>query len=418
MAYNKTTWVDRDVQYPNRFAKSGETSTQVTLTASAGTVTQEGTEVNATNLNKMEQGIKDAHDLVATAQTTADGKVNKSGDTMTGALTLSGNPTQNAHASNKAYVDAGDASLQSQITSLGTSKADVTYVDGKVTALVNGSPAALDTLNELATALGNDANFATTVTNNLATKAPLASPALTGTPTAPTATSGTNTTQIATTAFVQDAVTNLPAGSVTTSEIADGSVTAAKLDPNLPTSVGLGQLQTQVDGKVSKAGDTMTGHLTLNANPTSNLHAATKQYVDSAVGSGGNYAVKDGTLQTNLNADLLDGQHGSYYATASSVTAKADITYVDAKTVKGQITTDTTSWVSSTGTGNFAYKKSIAITGITTSDYPDVRFTVGTYQVASVAGISYVETYAGGITLYATAIPTASVTFDYVIVKG
>ena len=34
--------------------------------------------------------------------------------------------------------------------------------------------------------------------------------------------------------------------------------------------------------KVAKAGDTMTGALTLNANPTNNLHAATKQYVDSA----------------------------------------------------------------------------------------------------------------------------------------
>ncbi len=39
-----------------------------------------------------------------------------------------------------------------------------------VAALVNGSPAALDTLAELATALGNDQNFATTITNALATK--------------------------------------------------------------------------------------------------------------------------------------------------------------------------------------------------------------------------------------------------------
>ena len=37
-------------------------------------------------------------------------------------------------------------------------------------ALVNGSPAALDTLQELAAALGNDQNFATTVTNQLAEK--------------------------------------------------------------------------------------------------------------------------------------------------------------------------------------------------------------------------------------------------------
>ena len=45
------------------------------------------------------------------------------------------------------------------------------------------------------------------IQQGLATKAPLADPALTGTPTAPTASSGTNTTQIATTAFVQQEVT-------------------------------------------------------------------------------------------------------------------------------------------------------------------------------------------------------------------
>ena len=46
----------------------------------------------------------------------------------------------------------------------------------------------------------------TNLTNDLAAKAPLESPALTGTPTAPTAAAGTDSTQIATTAFVQAAV--------------------------------------------------------------------------------------------------------------------------------------------------------------------------------------------------------------------
>lgn len=40
-------------------------------------------------------------------------------------------------------------------------------------------------------------------------------------------------------------------------------------------------IQTQLDAMVEKAGDTMTGDLTLNADPSSALHAATKQYVDS-----------------------------------------------------------------------------------------------------------------------------------------
>lgn len=45
-----------------------------------------------------------------------------------------------------------------------------TAMANAIAGLVNSSPAALDTLNELAAALGNDANFATTVTNALATK--------------------------------------------------------------------------------------------------------------------------------------------------------------------------------------------------------------------------------------------------------
>lgn len=67
-----------------------------------------------------------------------------------------------------------------------------------VAALVNASPVTLDTLSELAAALGNDANFAATMTALLAQKAPLASPALTGTPTAPTPAQFDATTRIAT----------------------------------------------------------------------------------------------------------------------------------------------------------------------------------------------------------------------------
>ena len=65
-----------------------------------------------------------------------------------------------------------------------TQIATTAFVGTAVSNLVASAPAALDTLNELATALGNDASFSTTITNSLAAKAPLASPALTGTATA------------------------------------------------------------------------------------------------------------------------------------------------------------------------------------------------------------------------------------------
>jgi len=104
-------------------------------------------------------------------------------------------------------------------------------VADQVAALVDSAPTTLDTLNELAAALGDDPNFATTVTNNIATK------------------------------WTQD---------------------NTKIS-NWDTSYTYSQI-----GHVPLAGGTMTGLLTLSGNPTTNLQAATKQYVDTQLaGAGG-----------------------------------------------------------------------------------------------------------------------------------
>ena len=140
-------------------------------------------------------------------------------------------------ANNSQIFDGAWSSLTGTPTTLAgygiTDAASVSYVDTEIANLINSAPGALDTLDELAAALGDDANFSATVTNNLALKAPLANPALTGTPTAPTATSGTNTTQIATTAFVQAAISGLGGGgggaSVTVSDAAPSSPSAGDL---------------------------------------------------------------------------------------------------------------------------------------------------------------------------------------------
>ena len=54
------------------------------------------------------------------------------------------------------------------------------YVGTAISNLVDSSPATLDTLNELAAALGDDPNFATTTATAIGLKAPLASPSFTG----------------------------------------------------------------------------------------------------------------------------------------------------------------------------------------------------------------------------------------------
>ncbi len=61
-----------------------------------------------------------------------------------------------------------------------SSYATKTYVGTQISNLVDSAPGTLDTLNELARALGDDPNFATTITNSIATKLPLAGGTLTG----------------------------------------------------------------------------------------------------------------------------------------------------------------------------------------------------------------------------------------------
>ena len=61
-----------------------------------------------------------------------------------------------------------------------TKVATTAYTDTAISNLVDSSPSTLNTLNELAAALGDDANFSTTVTNSIATKLPLAGGTLTG----------------------------------------------------------------------------------------------------------------------------------------------------------------------------------------------------------------------------------------------
>ena len=189
-----------------------------------------------------------AFDLVTDSTPELGGEL----DALTNKIVNLGDPTAAQDAATKNYVDtqvggidelvedpspqlAADLDAQTfKVTNLGNptaaqDAATKSYVDTEVANVVNSAPAALDTLNELAAALGDDANFSTTVTNSLA-------------------------------------------------------------------------------GKLALAGGTLTGNLTLAGAPTSNLHAATKAYVDALTSAltvdGGNF-----TSGTSLvsNSTTIDG---------------------------------------------------------------------------------------------------------------
>ena len=134
--------------------------------------------------------------------------------------------------------------------------------------------------------------------NAVSLKADIASPALTGTPTAPTASAGTNTTQIATTAYADNAASVAAAGVVSsapgTLDTLNELAAALGDDANFSTTV-----TNSIATKLPLAGGTLTGDLTLSGAPTSNLHAATKAYVDSNAGIGASGGTFTGNVSFN-----------------------------------------------------------------------------------------------------------------------
>jgi hypothetical protein len=163
-----------------------------------------------------------------------------------------------------------------------TQVATTAFVGTAVSNLVASAPAALDTLNELATALGNDASFSTTVTNSIAAKLPLAGGTMTG-----AIAMGTNK------------ITGLGTPTVSTD-----AATKAYADTMVPL-----------------AGGTMTGALTLSGAPTVGLHAATKTYVDAvgtAVSADAAAAAASATAAA-ASYDSFDDRYLGAKATAPSV---------------------------------------------------------------------------------------------------
>lgn len=160
-----------------------------------------------------------------------------------------------------------------------------TYVQNKIAEVVNSAPGTLDTLNELAQALGNDPNFATTMATELGKKANTASLAtvatsgsyndLSDTPTIPSVGNGTLTIQ----------KNGTSAGTFTANATTDKTINIT-----VPTKVS--ELTDDVvKGKyLSLTGGTMTGNININnktitnlKTPTADTEAANKKYVDDQI---------------------------------------------------------------------------------------------------------------------------------------
>lgn len=142
-------------------------------------------------------------------------------------------------------------------------------------------------------------------------KADINSPTFTGTPAAPTAAAATNTTQIATTAYVKSQGYTTNTGTVTSVAISGGTT-------GLSTSGG----PITTSGTVTLAGTLAianggTGATSAGAALTALGGLASSSYTAADVLS--KILTVDGA-SSGLDADLLDGQHGAYYAPIASPT--------------------------------------------------------------------------------------------------
>jgi hypothetical protein len=189
-------------------------------------------------------------------------------DTREGAITTAYEAyADQAEVDAKAYTDTREGAITTAYEAY-ADQAEVdakAYADQKVADLVDSAPALLDTLNELAAAIGDNPNYAT----------------------------------------------------------------------DLATSVG---------EKVAKAGDTMTGLLVLSADPSANLGAATKQYVDAAETDAKAYTdTREGAITTAYEAyaDQAEVDAKAYTDTREGAITTAYEAYADQAEVDAKAYTDT-----------------------------------------------------------------------------
>jgi len=278
---------------------------------SAGTITGLSSPVNGTDA------------ATKTYVDTADNlKLNLSGGTMSGAIAMGtfkitglGTPTNNADAATK------------------------TYVDTAISSLVNSAPGTLDTLNELAAALGNDASFSTTVTNSIATKLALAG----GTMSGAIAMGNSKITGLGTPTLTGDAATK---GYVDTAnalklDLTGGTMSGAiAMGTSKITNLGTPTANTDAatkgyvdtaDGlKLNLTGGTMSGAIAMGTSkitgmgdPTNAQDATTKTYVDGILGSATAAATSAAAAATSASNAATSASNASTSATNASASATA-----------------------------------------------------------------------------------------------
>ena len=168
-----------------------------TTISSSGQSTLASVDINGGAVDGTVIGATTPSSVAATTVTASSGFTGALTGQVTGNVTgnvsgdLTGDVTGNVTA-NSGLSTFNNVTVNGTLDVTGTTIANVTdpssaqdaatknYVDTQVAGVIDSAPGTLDTLNELAAALGDDANFSTTITNSIATKLPLAGGTMSG----------------------------------------------------------------------------------------------------------------------------------------------------------------------------------------------------------------------------------------------
>ncbi|EBL5814676.1 shikimate transporter [Salmonella enterica subsp. enterica serovar Newport] len=166
---------------------ASEASSQATASATSASLAAQSSGAAGEAATRSEDAAKRAEDIAAAvhledASLTKKGIVQLSSATDSDSEALAATPkavkdvmseTQTKAPLDSPALTGTPTAPTPEITAAGLEIATAAFVAAKVAQLVGSAPEALDTLKELADALGNDPNFATTVLNKLAGKQPL-----------------------------------------------------------------------------------------------------------------------------------------------------------------------------------------------------------------------------------------------------
>jgi hypothetical protein len=248
-----------------------------------------------------------------------------------------------------------------------TQIATTAYADAAVAALVDGAPALLNTLNELAAAINDDASFTTTITNSIGLKAPIDSPTFTGIVTLPSAT--------VTSGMILD-------GTIATADIADSAITSAKIadgtivDIDINASAAIAQskvanLTTDLGLKAPLASPDLTGTPTA---PTAAANTNTTQIATTAFAKAEADAAQS-AAEATAAADATSKANAAQSA-AESTAATANTAQQNGTTSFTAINYNSVAKQVAATTGNIVTAEATTAISWTAVDYRSAKFVV------------------------------------------